>query len=660
MATIDTGLGSSSTPFNSQKKIIRTASDSTLHAVHAKQVSGVYNIFYNTSTDSGSTWTNKQITFDATNDQTFPIIVQDSNEKIYVFWAGVPSGGSYTKIQLRILENGNWSTVGTITTEDWKNQTRPIADIYDTTVHVAYEAEPSAGGSKEIRYAQNIGGAWSNSIHTLASIVGTSATGSIVADSNDYAHIMAYDSAGGKIYYYGWNGTTWDTNNWTTGNSVDAKPSIDIDSFDEPKIAWEGWDSVNAQLGVFFVEKVSSVWQSQVMLSNNNYPFNTPHLSIDSANNIHVVNRAQSAASPANYQVGYSVRTTSWATNVDLTAGAVDKEAPNLAKDTQSGYALVYDDASTLYYIADSALSWAPYVLPTPALTLDLEKKLEYVSHTFASDYINDNNPTWEQFLNAFAEYLDQSLYGDAINFTDNLNYNKIYSELLQSFVDQYFGSFIDTNKYSLTDDNKKLFMSISKIITGLKGNQESYDFLFKYLQNINIEDSEGGSTLVDEFNIIYEENEDWWGPVTNFYDGTYLYDGSIIYDAGSELKYTYKFTIDQNIEVIQDLLDILHPLGFFFIFVRQLDYTENIPVEDTLDISLNGTASGGSTTTLVIANWAGKFANDYFNSHVLSHLTGTNAPQTLTVTDYDGTTGTFTFATALAINATDTFSVVF
>jgi hypothetical protein len=71
-------------------------------------------------------------------------------------------------------------------------------------------------------------------------------------------------------------------------------------------------------------------------------------------------------------------------------------------------------------------------------------------------------------------------------------------------------------------------------------------------------------------------------------------------------------------------------------------------------------TTTGGTTTTLVdTTNLQGNYQDDYFNDYVIRHLTGTNAPQTLTITDYDDSTGTLTFATALAINAGDTYRLV-
>jgi hypothetical protein len=68
-------------------------------------------------------------------------------------------------------------------------------------------------------------------------------------------------------------------------------------------------------------------------------------------------------------------------------------------------------------------------------------------------------------------------------------------------------------------------------------------------------------------------------------------------------------------------------------------------------------TTTGGSTTTLIdTTNLKNKYKDDYWNLYTIKHLTGTNAPQTLTVTDYDDSTGTLTFSTANAINAGDTY----
>lgn len=71
-----------------------------------------------------------------------------------------------------------------------------------------------------------------------------------------------------------------------------------------------------------------------------------------------------------------------------------------------------------------------------------------------------------------------------------------------------------------------------------------------------------------------------------------------------------------------------------------------------------SGTATGGSTTTLVNSGIANQFANSFFNGFTLrvTHVNG--SVDIYTVTAYAGTTGTFTFAAGIAVAATDTYEL--
>ncbi len=68
--------------------------------------------------------------------------------------------------------------------------------------------------------------------------------------------------------------------------------------------------------------------------------------------------------------------------------------------------------------------------------------------------------------------------------------------------------------------------------------------------------------------------------------------------------------------------------------------------------------ATGGSTTTLIDSKIAGKYADDYFNGLLIRTLTGTGSGQNLTITDYDGSSGTFTFITASAVDNTTEYRI--
>jgi len=69
--------------------------------------------------------------------------------------------------------------------------------------------------------------------------------------------------------------------------------------------------------------------------------------------------------------------------------------------------------------------------------------------------------------------------------------------------------------------------------------------------------------------------------------------------------------------------------------------------------------ATGGSTTTLIDSTIAGDYADDVFNGDIIRTLSGTGLGQNLIVTDFTGSTGTFTFATATAVASGTTYVVI-
>jgi hypothetical protein len=71
-----------------------------------------------------------------------------------------------------------------------------------------------------------------------------------------------------------------------------------------------------------------------------------------------------------------------------------------------------------------------------------------------------------------------------------------------------------------------------------------------------------------------------------------------------------------------------------------------------TFAATYTGTATSGSVTTLVDSGIAGTYADDFFNGYSIYIEAGTGRGETATVTDYTGSSGTFTF-TALSGGST-------
>ncbi len=72
-----------------------------------------------------------------------------------------------------------------------------------------------------------------------------------------------------------------------------------------------------------------------------------------------------------------------------------------------------------------------------------------------------------------------------------------------------------------------------------------------------------------------------------------------------------------------------------------------------TLAIETTGTATSGTSTTLVDSELAGTYANDYFKDCVIELIGGTGQGEFALVTGYTGSSGTFTFSGGLSESST-------
>lgn len=214
-----------------------------------------------------------------------------------------------------------------------------------------------------------------------------------------------------------------------------------------------------------------------------------------------------------------------------------------------------------------------------------MDKKLQYLTKKLIPAFIQNSHPEWEKLISGYFKYLDQSYYNKIINITDNIKPNTIFPELLSDYLENYFNNILDMDYYGLTSDNKKLFLSLSKFITGLKGNKKSFKFLFHSLTNFQFP-YEGSEIEIDKVEVEYEENEDWWTPsLLNInYDGGYSYDGVIFYTNVIYKPFTYRFIVDHSTEIIDNLIESVHPAGFTYDFLTRFAYDDSISFEDILN----------------------------------------------------------------------------
>ena len=211
-------------------------------------------------------------------------------------------------------------------------------------------------------------------------------------------------------------------------------------------------------------------------------------------------------------------------------------------------------------------------------------RKIQFLYNALVSDYAKSETPQFANLIKAYLEYLDTTYITNSINILKNNDVNNIYPNMLDDYLSDHFNGIIDQEKYSITDLNKRFFLAFSKIINNLKGNIKSFDFIFRSLSDFVIAD-DSGDVSVDKIAIEYNEDETWWNPtVANYYNGLISYNGSENYNASFYRGFTYQFTVDQDLNAIIELLKNVHPAGFAYELITQLDFSDEQDIDEELE----------------------------------------------------------------------------
>jgi len=198
-----------------------------------------------------------------------------------------------------------------------------------------------------------------------------------------------------------------------------------------------------------------------------------------------------------------------------------------------------------------------------------LKKSLSDLIDNFIPKELQHEFPMYKKFIQVYLEYLDSTIYEKISNLLLNNDPDSMYPELLNNYFSQFFHNIIDIEKYGLTDENKKLYIELSKIIIGLKGTKNSIEFLFNALDEFQVF---GGGTIPKVEDYEYSIKDDSWDFTPT---GMRKYPYTYRFNAGNE------FPTKTLVDIVQNI----HPAGFNFDFIIRKDKVENVYVEDLLKI---------------------------------------------------------------------------
>lgn len=205
------------------------------------------------------------------------------------------------------------------------------------------------------------------------------------------------------------------------------------------------------------------------------------------------------------------------------------------------------------------------------AVLINEYKKIQYLIDSLVIPFLKNQHPKWRELILAYLKYLDQSSLNKSLNIADNDSVDDMYSELLDDFLNLYFKDVVDLNKFGINEDNKRLFISLSKLIGNLKSTKTSFGFFFNSFTDFSIPSS-GGDINVNDLSITLEEHEEWW-----------------LENNDPTRPFTYVFKINETeLTNLKELIREVHPAGFVQLFLYEVEFEEFMHGTDCLELSIN------------------------------------------------------------------------
>ena len=282
----------------SETPAIVTDSSNHIHLVWEDKTPGNAEIYYRKSTNGGTNWTTKRLTWNS-GESEFPKIAVDSSNHIHVVWYDDMTG-NYEIYHKKSTNGGtNWTTKRLT----WNSGSSIVPSIaIDTSDNIQVVWQDSTPGKSEIYYKKSTNGGMNWTVKRLTWNPGSSYYPDIATDVSDHTHATWYDWTSGRddIYYMRSTdgGVSWSTKRltWTAGASYN--PSITSDSLNNIHIVWI--EEIGAYEIYYKRSSDGGMSWTTKRLTWNGYGSYDPALATDSSNRIFVV---WSDHSPGNNEI---------------------------------------------------------------------------------------------------------------------------------------------------------------------------------------------------------------------------------------------------------------------------------------------------------------------------------------------------------------------
>jgi hypothetical protein len=275
-------------------------SNNYIHVVWPDLTSGNYEICYKKSTDGGTSWATKRLTYNS-GGSDLPVITADSNNHIHVVWRDY-SLGYYEIYYKRSTDGGaTWTTKRLTYTND--AQLPAITADSNNNIYVVYR--DFSPGNGEIFYKKSTDGGTSWTTKRLTYNSGNSWFPNVAVDTNNHVHVVWQDWTPGNAEIY-WKmstngGATWTTKRLTYNSGGSVSPGIAVDSDDHIHVAWNEYTPGNPEIYYKRSTNGGSTWTTKRLAYNSGRSY-LPTMVADPNNNIHVVWHDET---PGNFEIYY-------------------------------------------------------------------------------------------------------------------------------------------------------------------------------------------------------------------------------------------------------------------------------------------------------------------------------------------------------------------
>ena len=273
---------------DSEFPVIVVDTNDHIHVVWQDESPGNLEIFYKKSTNGGTTWTTKRLTYNSGWSDR-PAIATDSNNHIHVVWS------NDWEICYKKSTDGGVTWITKRLTYNWGVSSDPaIAVDTNNHIHVVWD-DSSSSYVPQIYYKKSMDGGKTWITKRLTYSAGWSEQSDIVVDSNARIHIVYQDDTTEIYYpeiYYKKStdgGTSWTTKRLTYNSGWSESPAIATDSNNHIHVAWEDYIA-GESYPIFYKRSTDGgvTWATKRITATWDSGFD-PDIALDSNNYVHVV-----------------------------------------------------------------------------------------------------------------------------------------------------------------------------------------------------------------------------------------------------------------------------------------------------------------------------------------------------------------------------------